>query len=106
MALLLGSALTFGHPSGLIAQDSTSTAAPGTAAPAITASTATAPDTATDQPSTTVFDHPSNTRYWISGQINVIGQGHGDFPAEYSGPNSLKPESEFAVSEVLTLYTG
>jgi hypothetical protein len=38
--------------------------------------------------------------------MNFIGQGHGSFPAEYSGPNSLKNTPEFAVSQVLTLYTG
>lgn len=53
-----------------------------------------------------IFDHPSGTRWWVSGQMNFIGQGHGAFPAPYSGPNSLKNTSEFALSDVLTLYTG
>ncbi len=56
--------------------------------------------------SVTLFDHPNTDRYWVSGQINVIGQGHPAFRAPYSGPNSLRPEAERAVSEVLTLYTG
>lgn len=55
---------------------------------------------------TTMFDHPESGRLWVSGQVNVIGQGHGAFPAKYSGPNSLKSTDEFAVSNVLTLYTG
>lgn len=53
-----------------------------------------------------MFDHPESGRLWVSGQINVIGQGHGAFPAKYSGLNSLRPTDEFAVSNVLTLYTG
>ncbi len=59
-----------------------------------------------DDPATTLFEHPSTTRWWISGQINVIAQAHGSFPAKYSGPNSLRSTSEGAVSNVLTLYTG
>ena len=54
----------------------------------------------------TVFDHRSSGRFWLSGQMNFIGQGHGDFPAKYSGQNSLRPTDEFAVSSVMTLYTG
>jgi high affinity Mn2+ porin len=45
-------------------------------------------------------------RFWISGQANFIRQQHGDFPAAYSGPNSLSPYAEHATSRVLTLYTG
>jgi high affinity Mn2+ porin len=58
-----------------------------------------------DQPET-IFEHPESGRTWISGQINVIGQGHGKFPAKYSGANSLRPATESALSDVLTLYTG
>jgi high affinity Mn2+ porin len=46
------------------------------------------------------------SRFWISGQANFIRQQQGDFPAAYSGPNSLKPNAEHATSRVLTLYTG
>jgi hypothetical protein len=53
-----------------------------------------------------VFDHPADSRVWISGQINVIHQQHPSFYAKYSGENSLKPEREKATSSVLTLYTG
>ena len=68
----------------------------------------TSDNTAPDDPGTavTLFDHSSTTRWWVSGQMNFIGQGHGSFPAEYSGPNSLKNTPEFAVSQLLTLYTG
>ncbi|HEV2177014.1 MAG TPA: carbohydrate porin [Terriglobia bacterium] len=70
-------------------------------APAAAASSPSEADTAT-----TVFEHPASGRFWVSGQINVIGQGHSSFRAEYSGPNSLKSKAEFAVSNLLTLDTG
>ena len=58
-----------------------------------------------DDPETRMFGHSATSPLWISGQINEIAQGHPSFPAEYSGPNSLKSTSEFAVSNVFTLYT-
>lgn len=54
----------------------------------------------------TIFNHSNCTRWWVSGQFNTIYQGHGDFRARYSGPNSLKPEDEARDSRVFTLYTG
>ncbi|MFZ0589794.1 MAG: carbohydrate porin [Bryobacteraceae bacterium] len=45
-------------------------------------------------------------RFWISGQANFIRQQHDSFPAEYSGPNSLRSSPEHATSRVLTLCTG
>ena len=54
----------------------------------------------------TVFPHTESGRYWISGQSNVILQGHGTFPARYSGPNSLTNWGQSATTHVLTLYTG
>jgi high affinity Mn2+ porin len=56
-------------------------------------------------PQVTVFPHPEG-RFWVSGQINLIFQGHGDFPAAYSGPNSLSDKAEHAMSRVFTLFTG
>jgi hypothetical protein len=53
----------------------------------------------------TMVDH-NQERYWLAGQINVIGQAYGSFPALYSGPNSLRSTAQAAVSNVLTLYTG
>ena len=53
----------------------------------------------------TVFPHPQG-RYWISGQMNFIFQAHPDFPAAYSGANSLSRDGEHALSRVFTLYTG
>ncbi len=55
--------------------------------------------------SVTVFPHGGG-RFWLSGQMNIIFQAHGDFPALYSGPNSLRNTGEHAVSRVFTLYSG
>jgi len=46
------------------------------------------------------------SRLWLSGQINIIAQGHGRFPSPYSGPNSFRDTNELAVSRVFTIYTG
>jgi hypothetical protein len=54
----------------------------------------------------TLFPHSDTGRYWISGQANVILQGHSSFPAQYSGPNSLTNWAQSATTHVLTLYTG
>ncbi len=56
--------------------------------------------------SDTVFPHTQTGRYWISGQANVILQGHGAFRAKYSGPNSLTNWAQSATTHLLTLYTG
>src|ERR1035437_2523949 len=57
-------------------------------------------------PVTTMFSRDESTRWWLSGQINLIEQAHGSFPAKYTGPNSFLPTPERTVSRVLTLYTG
>jgi len=54
----------------------------------------------------TLFPEVTNSRYWLSGQANFIFQTHPPFHAAYSGPNSLGPNYEKALSRVLTLYTG
>ena len=53
-----------------------------------------------------IFPHFKNGPFWISGQMNFIFQTHPDFPAEYTGKNSLLPRYEKATSRVLTLFTG
>jgi len=53
-----------------------------------------------------MFPHFKNTRFWLSGQVNFIFQTHPDFPAAYSGKNSLSSNYEKATSRVMTLYTG
>ena len=59
-----------------------------------------------DADAVTVFPHPASTRYWISGQANIVFQWHPTFPAKYSGPNSLSPQAQSATTHILTLYTG
>jgi len=54
----------------------------------------------------TIFPHSESSRYWISGQANIIFQWHPTFPAKYSGPNSLTPQAQSATTHVFTLYTG
>jgi high affinity Mn2+ porin len=61
---------------------------------------------AADDPALTMFHHSSASRYWISGQDNVIVQYHPSFDAKYSGPNSLRSHGENATSQVSTLYLG
>lgn len=73
--------------------------------PAATAADAHGPSDQSADPES-MFRHPSDTRYWVSGQANFILQTHPAFHAPYSGPNSLSPEFEHATSRVLTLYTG
>ena len=54
----------------------------------------------------TMFPHSESSRWWISGQANIILQWHGDFFAKYSGTNSLHARGENATSRVMTLATG
>jgi hypothetical protein len=86
-------------------------AAPASANPNTVQSSNQAPDQANaDDPgsgeSLTVFPHSLTSRYWISGQANVILQWHPTLAAKYSGPNSFTPWSQSATTHVLTLYTG
>jgi high affinity Mn2+ porin len=79
---------------------------------------ATAPDSAPQSDPSSVTDPPpdesteamlphfKSSRFWLSGQANFIFQTHPPFHADYSGPNSLRPNYEKATSRVLTLYTG
>jgi high affinity Mn2+ porin len=59
-----------------------------------------------DDPVVTMFPHSETSRYWISGQDNVIFQYHAAFHALYSGPNSLQPHADYATSNVSTLFLG
>ena len=45
-------------------------------------------------------------RWDFHAQATVIPQGHGDFRALYSGPNSLSPYTEVATSVTSTFYLG
>jgi high affinity Mn2+ porin len=61
---------------------------------------------APDDPAVTMFPHPETSRYWISGQDNIIFQYHPAFHALYSGSNSLQPHADDATSNVSTLFLG
>jgi high affinity Mn2+ porin len=56
--------------------------------------------------SATMFSHPDESRWWLSGQVNLISQTHGRFPSPYEGDNSLRAEREQALSRLWTIYTG
>ena len=64
------------------------------------------PDPAPDDSRESMSPHFRDTRFWLSGQANLIFQSHPDFPALYSGEHSLSPRYEKATSRVMTLYTG
>ena len=55
---------------------------------------------------TTMFPHPEDNRWWVSGQVNLISQTHGRFTSPYEGDNSLRPGREQALSRLWTIYTG
>ncbi|MDE3188930.1 MAG: carbohydrate porin [Acidobacteriota bacterium] len=76
---------------------------PGTAA---TAQLPGAPEPQTPAaPVVTVAPHPGDSRYWISGQVNVIYQGRLPFHSAYEGPNSFRNSAEYKTSMIGTLYT-
>jgi hypothetical protein len=64
----------------------------------------TAPDTPPAE--TTMFPHPDDSRWWLSGQVNLIWQSHGGFTSPYQGANSFRPDPEQALSRLWTIYTG
>ena len=76
------------------------------AAPASTSSTPAPDGSARDNTALTLFPHSESSRYWISGQANIILQWHPAFSAAYSGPNSLRSHAENATSQLYTLYLG
>lgn len=60
---------------------------------------------AADDPQATMFAHPEGSRYWVSGQANVIFQGRLPFHSPYQGPNTFRNSAEYKTSMVETLYT-
>jgi high affinity Mn2+ porin len=71
-------------------------------------STAQKPDTPTQTPTTplTIFPHNDASRYLLSGQANIVFQGHPGFHSPYSGPNSFLAIGEYKTSLVGTLFMG
>jgi high affinity Mn2+ porin len=74
--------------------------------PQDTPATASAPDEPAVSDAVTLFPHSESSRYWISGQANVILQWHPSFRSKYSGPNSLRAHAENDTSKVYTLFLG
>jgi hypothetical protein len=81
-----------------------STPPPVPDSPAASADKTPSADAPDDSPA--LLPHLSDTRFWLSGQMNFIFQTHPPFHAPYSGANSLNPNYEKATSRVMTLYTG
>ncbi|HEX3758760.1 MAG TPA: carbohydrate porin [Kofleriaceae bacterium] len=52
-----------------------------------------------------LLDHP-DAPWWLSGQLNVIGQAQPGFHAPYTGDNSFRPDNHDALSYVATAYAG
>jgi high affinity Mn2+ porin len=52
----------------------------------------------------TFIDHGAFRSIWLGGQVNGIFQAHPSFAAPYSGPNSLQPGRESALSGLLTIF--
>jgi hypothetical protein len=59
----------------------------------------------TEASNVTVFPHPDNTRYYLGGQANSIGQVNARFHSPYQGTNSFLPDVEPKVSLVGTFYS-
>src|SRR5260370_40902337 len=53
-------------------------------------------DSPPDDPLLTMFPHSQTSRWWVSGQDNIIMQWHPSFDAKYSGPNSFRTVAEHA----------
>ncbi|MGD0629797.1 MAG: carbohydrate porin [Terracidiphilus sp.] len=58
-----------------------------------------------DPPIVSMAPHPEDSRWWISGQANIIIQGDLPFHSTYQGKNSFIPRGEYKTSMVGTLYT-
>jgi high affinity Mn2+ porin len=58
-----------------------------------------------DADDASLFDHP-DAAWWLSGQLNVIGQAQPGFHAPYTGENSFRRDDHAAVSLVATVFAG
>src|SRR5262245_61368659 len=52
-----------------------------------------------------LFAHP-DAAWWLSGQLNLIGQAQPGFHAPYTGDNSLRAGDHAAISSVATVFAG
>jgi hypothetical protein len=58
-----------------------------------------------DPPIVSIFPHPEDSLWWLSGQVNVIYQGRLPFHSAYEGPNSFRNSAEYKTSLIGTFYT-
>jgi len=58
-----------------------------------------------DAPLVSMAPHPEDSRYWISGQANIIFQGDLPFHSPYEGANSFRNAAEYKTSLVGTVFT-
>ena len=58
-----------------------------------------------DEPVLTMFPRAGSSRFWVSGQANIVFQGRLPFHSPYQGPNSFHNSAEYKTSIVGTLYT-
>jgi len=56
-------------------------------------------------PIQTMAPHPDDSRWWISGQANIIFQGRLPFHSLYQGTNSFHNSAEYKTSLLGTVYT-
>jgi high affinity Mn2+ porin len=63
------------------------------------------PQPTADESTVTMFPHPGNQQWWLSGQANFIFQGRIPFHSLYEGTNSFRNSAEYKTSMVGTLYT-
>ena len=61
-------------------------------------------DNTADAPPVTIFPHPVDSRWWLSGQANIIFQGRPAFHSTYQGTNSFRNSSEYKASMVGTIF--
>ncbi|MDR3738518.1 MAG: porin, partial [Terracidiphilus sp.] len=59
----------------------------------------------TAPPVVTMAPHPADSRYWLSGQANIIFQGRLPFHALYGGTNSFRNSAEYKTSMLGTVFT-
>jgi hypothetical protein len=58
-----------------------------------------------DPPIVSMAPHPEDSRWWISGQANIIYQGRLPFHSLYQGTNSFHNSAEYKTSLLGTLFT-
>jgi hypothetical protein len=58
-----------------------------------------------EAPVLTMAPHPEDSRYWLSGQANIIFQGRLPFHSLYQGTNSFRNSAEYKTSLLGTIYT-